>query len=256
MNKKRIIPCLDVDNGRVVKGKKFRDVQDVADPVALAEKYNETGADELTLYDITASAEGRKIFLNVVERVAAVTSIPFTVGGGIRTTEDIQQIFQAGADKVSINSAAINNPHFLEEAANAFGPSRIVLAMDVKEMGPGEWHVFNSGGQNDTEISAIEWARSGEKLGAGEIVVNAIDSDGAKNGYNLPLTKAIAAATTVPIVASGGAGEEIHFASVLQDGEADAALAASVFHYGEINIAELKKYLAKQNTTFSGRVQS
>lgn len=244
---KRIIPCLDVNNGRVVKGKKFQNIQDVADPVTLAKKYNEDGADELVFYDITASTEERNIFLDVVEKVAAVTSIPFTVGGGIRTLEDIQLVMEAGADKVSINSAAITNPSFIKEAASKFGSSSIVLAMDVKQVATNKWHVCNNGGSNDTEIDAIEWALSGEKLGAGEIVVNAIDDDGEKNGYNITLTQTIAEAVSIPVVASGGAGTEAHFATVLQEGKADAALAASVFHYGEINIPELKKYLYKLN---------
>ncbi len=256
MNRKRIIPCLDVDKGRVVKGKKFLDIQDVADPVELAEKYNQDGADELVFYDITASTEERDIFLDIVKKVAAVTSIPFTVGGGIRTVQDIRDVLEAGADKVSINSAAIVNPNFIEEAANTFGPSRIVLSMDAKEVAPEKWHVFSHGGKTDTEIDAVEWARSGEKLGAGEIVVNAIDDDGVKKGYNLPLTKAIAEATTVPVVASGGAGTEEHFQTVLNEGKADAALAASVFHYGDVSIPALKNFLSKKKTDFSGGTQS
>jgi len=244
MKNKRIIPCLDVANGRVVKGKKFKNIQDVADPVTLAKKYNEAGADELVFYDITASTEERNIFHDVVGKVAQVTSIPFTVGGGIRTLEDIQLVLNAGADKVSINSAAITNPSFIEEAAEKFGSSCIVLAMDVKQVAANTWHVFSQGGSNDTEIEAIEWARSCEKLGAGEIVVNAIDTDGEKSGYNLALTKAIAEAVAIPVVASGGAGTEAHFAAALHEGKANGALAASVFHYGDINIPDLKKYLA------------
>ena|SRR5690625_2695709 len=243
MKNKRIIPCLDVANGRVVKGRKFKNIQDVADPVILAKKYNEAGADELVFYDITASTEERNIFHNVVEKVAQVTSIPFTVGGGIRTLEDIQLILEAGADKVSINSAAVTNPSLIEDAAEKFGSSCIVLAMDVKQVAPDKWHVFNQGGSNDTEIEAVEWALSGEKLGAGEIVVNAIDDDGEKNGYNLVLTKAISEAVAIPVVASGGAGTEAHFAAALQEGKADGALAASVFHYGDVSIPDLKKYL-------------
>lgn len=243
MSNHRIIPCLDVANGRVVKGRQFKNIQDVADPVTLAKKYNEAGADELVFYDITASTEGRSIFLNVVEKIAQVTSIPFTVGGGIRTLEDIQLVLEAGADKVSINSAAIINPSFIEEAADKFGSSCIVLAMDVKQVAANKWHVFNKGGSNDTEIDAIEWALSSEKLGAGEIVVNAIDDDGEKGGFNLVLTKTIAETVAIPVVASGGAGTKAHFASALKEGKADGALAASVFHYGDINIPDLKKYL-------------
>src|SRR5690625_2143994 len=197
MNNKRIIPCLDVANGRVVKGRKFKNIQDVADPITLATKYNEAGADELVFYDITASTEERNIFRVGVGKVAQVTSIPFAVGGGIRTLEEIHLVLDAGADKVSINSAAIINPSCIEEAAEQFGSSCIVLAIDVKQVAANKWHVFNQGGSNDTEIEAVEWAPSGEKLGAGEIVVNAIDDDGEKNGYNLVLTKAISEAGAI-----------------------------------------------------------
>ncbi|WP_029269639.1 imidazole glycerol phosphate synthase subunit HisF [Virgibacillus alimentarius] len=245
--KKRIIPCLDVDKGRVVKGKKFQNIQDVADPIALAQKYNEEGADELVFYDITASTENRNIFIDLVEKIAAVTSIPFTVGGGIRTLKDIQLVLQAGADKVSINSAAITNPSIIEEASKRFGTSKIVFAMDAKQVGAETWNVFSSGGKKDTKIDAVEWAMTGEKLGAGEIVVNSIDGDGEKRGYNLALTQKIVETVNIPVVASGGAGEEIHFTTILQKGKADAALAASVFHYGEIKISDLKDYLINQN---------
>ncbi|MBP1968536.1 cyclase [Virgibacillus natechei] len=244
---KRIIPCLDVDNGRVVKGKKFQNIQDVADPVELAKRYNEEGADELVFYDITASNEERDIFLDVVEKVAAEIAIPFTVGGGIRTVEDIHKVLRAGADKVSINSAAVANPEIIKEAALKFGSQCIVLSIDAKETNTGEWHVFTKGGRNNTTMDAMEWAKRGEQLGAGEIVVNAIDVDGEKNGYNLALTSAISESVNIPIVASGGAGTIAHFASVLTHAGADAALAASVFHYNEIPIPELKKYLETEN---------
>ncbi|WP_373895009.1 imidazole glycerol phosphate synthase subunit HisF [Virgibacillus sp. CBA3643] len=240
---KRIIPCLDVDNGRVVKGKKFQNTQDVADPVDLAKRYNEAGADELVFYDITASNENRDIFLDVVEKVAAEIAIPFTVGGGIRSLEDIHNVLRAGADKVSINSAAVTNPELIREAALKFGTQCIVLSIDAKEAAPGTWQVYTKGGRNNTAMDAIEWAKRGEQLGAGEIVVNAIDVDGEKNGYNLALTKTIADSVNIPIVASGGAGTEAHFSTVLKEGGADAALAASVFHYSEIQLPALKKYL-------------
>ncbi|MEN2467619.1 imidazole glycerol phosphate synthase subunit HisF [Ornithinibacillus sp. FSL M8-0202] len=244
---KRIIPCLDVDKGRVVKGKKFQDIKDVADPVELAMRYNNEGADELVFYDITASNEERNIFLDMVERVAATINIPFMVGGGIRTIDDIYRVLHSGADKVSINSAAITNPTLIETAAAKFGTQCIVLSIDAKETEPGKWHVYQNGGRTNTGIDALEWAIQGEQLGAGELVINSIDVDGIKNGYNLPLTKAIADQVNIPIVASGGAGSPVHFQQVLRDNIADAALAASVFHYDLINIASLKQYLAQQN---------
>lgn len=242
---KRIIPCLDVDKGRVVKGKKFQNLQDVADPVTLAKKYNAAGADELVFYDITASNEARDIFIDMVERVAAEIAIPFTVGGGLRTVHDIQKVLRAGADKVSINSAAVQNPALIRDAAAAFGRQCIVLAIDAKRIHD-HWHVFINGGRVDTELDAITWAQKAEKLGTGEIVINAIDTDGEKNGYNLELNQAISNAVNIPIVASGGAGTMVHFAEALQEGNADAALAASVFHYGEIDIQALKAYLRQQ----------
>lgn len=247
MSTKKIIPCLDVKNGRVVKGQQFQNIQEVADPVELAKRYNKALADELVLYDITASVEKRNIFLDIVENIAAVIDIPFTVGGGIRTVQDIEKVLQAGADKVSINSGAIGNPAFIQEAAEAFGSEKIVFALDAKEVSPEKWNVFSSGGRSDTGIDAIEWAIKGANLGAGEIVVNAIDDDGAKTGYNLALTKKIAEAVAVPVVASGGAGTYEHFKDALTDGRATGALAASVFHYGEIDIPELKAYLEQEN---------
>ncbi|MFC2947870.1 imidazole glycerol phosphate synthase subunit HisF [Virgibacillus sediminis] len=243
---KRIVPCLDVDKGRVVKGKKFQNIQDVADPVELANKYNLEGADELVFYDITASNEARDIFVDVVEKVAVEIAIPFTVGGGIRTLEDIHRVLRAGADKVSINSAAVTNPQLIKDSALKFGSQCIVLSIDAKQTGTGQWMVFTKGGRENTGIDAIEWAKQGEQLGAGEIVVNAMDADGEKDGYNLLLTKKIAEAVNIPVVASGGAGKKEHFSTVLKEAGADAALAASVFHYGEIPIAELKDYLAQE----------
>ena len=249
---KRIIPCLDVDKGRVVKGREFQNIQDVADPVELAKQYNEAGADELVLYDITASNEERNIFLDVVEKVAKEISIPFTVGGGIRTVDDIQRVLCSGADKVSINSAAVTNPNLIEAGANKFGSQCIVLSIDAKETAPGKWEVFIQGGRKNTEIDAVEWAKRGEQSGAGEIVINAIDTDGEKNGYHLALTKEIAGAVNIPVVASGGAGKQEHFLEVLTEGSADAALAASVFHYGEISIPNLKTYLKQHDIPVRG----
>lgn len=244
---KRIVPCLDVNQGRVVKGKKFQNIQDVADPVVLAKQYSDQGADELVFYDITASSDDRDIFLDIVEKVAAEISIPFTVGGGIRTVEDVHRVLRAGADKVSINSAAVKNPSLLTEAALKFGSQCVVLSIDAKTTDENKWSVFLNGGRADTGWNAVEWATRGEKLGAGEIVINAMDVDGVKEGFHIPLTKQIAEAVNIPIVASGGAGSIEHFATVLTDGKADAALAASVFHYGEIQVSELKDYLAQNN---------
>ena len=245
MQSKRIIPCLDVDKGRVVKGKKFKNIEDVADPVALAKKYVQDGADELVFYDITASAENRPVFTQLIAEIAKEVSIPYTVGGGIRTLEDIQSVLDAGADKVSINSVTLDNPSFIEQAAKRFGSERIVLSMDVQQIAPSKWSVFARGGQKDTGLDAIEWAIKGEALGAGELVVNSIDGDGEKDGYSLELTRTISEAVTIPVVASGGAGTMAHFQTILTEGKADAALAASVFHYEEINIHELQDYLVR-----------
>ncbi|WP_042222799.1 imidazole glycerol phosphate synthase subunit HisF [Oceanobacillus manasiensis] len=240
---KRIVPCLDVDKGRVVKGKKFQNIQDVADPVELAQRYNQAGADELVFYDITASNEERDILADIVEKVAAEIAIPFTVGGGLRTMEDIHKILRSGADKVSLNSSAVVNPQLIQQAAWKFGSQCIVLSIDAKQTSDNKWMVYTKGGRNNTGLDAIEWAKRGEALGAGEIVINAIDTDGEKNGYRLDLIKQLADAVNIPIVASGGAGTLEHFADVLQEGYADAALAASVFHYNEIPIPDLKQYL-------------
>ncbi|MFJ7934662.1 imidazole glycerol phosphate synthase subunit HisF [Sporosarcina sp. NPDC096371] len=244
----RIIPCLDFDNGKVVKGKKFLEVKEVADPLTLAKKYVADGADELVFYDIAASTNNRPMFLDLIAEIAKEVPIPFIVGGGIGTIEDIEKVFEAGGDKVSINSAALNNPSLIEEAAKKFGSDRIILSMDVNEVGPSKWSVFAKGGQQDTGIDAIEWAVRGEQLGAGELVVNSIGEDGVKDGYNLELTRAIAEAVNIPVIASGGAGTPEHFHTVLTEGKADAALAASVFHFEDIQIGELKQYLAEKNT--------
>jgi len=239
---KRIIPCLDVDKGRVVKGKKFTNIVDVSDPVEMAKYYSEQGADELVFYDITASNESREIFIDVVEKTANEVFIPFTVGGGIRTIDDFNKVLRAGADKVSVNSAAVSNPNLITEAALKFGCQCVVLSIDAKKT-ESSWNVFINGGRTDTGIDAIEWAIMGEKLGAGEIVLNSIDSDGIKKGFSLELNRIISEKVNIPIIASGGAGSMEDFYSILTLGKADAALAASVFHYQEIIISDLKGYL-------------
>ena len=249
MTNNRIIPCLDFDNGKVVKGKKFLEVQEVADPLTLAKKYVADGADELVFYDIAASTKNRPMFLNLIAQIAKEVPVPFIVGGGIRTIEDIQKVFDAGGDKVSINSAALIDSTLIEEAAKRFGSERIILSMDVNEVGPSKWSVFSNGGMKDTGIDAIEWAKQAEKWGAGELVVNSIGEDGVKDGYNLELTRTIAEAVSIPVIASGGAGTPEHFHTVLTEGKANAALAASVFHFEDINIGELKTYLANKNTS-------
>jgi len=239
---KRIIPCLDVDKGRVVKGTKFKALQDVSDPVELAKFYSEAGADELVFYDITASNEARDIFVQVVERTAYEVYIPFTVGGGIRSIDDFNKVLRAGADKVSVNSAAVKNPNLITEAALKFGNQCVVLSIDAKKAGD-SWHVYINGGRVDTGMDAIEWAMRGELLGAGELVLNSIDADGVKNGYDIKLNKIVSENVKIPIIASGGAGKSEDFLEVLTVGKADAALAASVFHFNEIPINQLKCYL-------------
>jgi len=243
---KRIIPCLDVDNGRVVKGKKFQNIQDVADPVELGRYYSEQGADELVFYDITASYEDRDIFIHIVEKVAEAIRIPFTIGGGISKVEDLRRVLMAGADKVSVNSSAVKNPQLIREAALKFGAQCVVLSIDAKRNQHGSWDVYVKGGRDNTGIDAIEWAKQGQDLGAGEICINSIDTDGVKQGYDLELNRILSNKLTIPIIASGGAGKTEDFADVLNVG-ADAALAASVFHYKEILISDLKNYLYKQN---------
>ena len=242
---KRIIPCLDVDHGRVVKGKKFKDIQDVADPVELGRYYSEQGADELVFYDITASYEERDIFINIVEKVAEAIRIPFTIGGGISRVEDFRKVLMAGADKVSVNSSAVKNPQLIRDAALKFGNQCVVLSIDAKRNDSGSWDVYVKGGRENTGIDAIEWAKRGQELGAGEICINSIDTDGVKRGYDLELNRKLSEILTIPVIASGGAGEKAHFSEVLKAG-ADAALAASVFHYKEIPIPELKAYLASE----------
>jgi cyclase len=242
---KRIIPCLDVDHGRVVKGKKFQDIQDVADPVELGKFYSDQGADELVFYDITASSEERDIFIHIVEKVAEAIRIPFTIGGGISRVEDFRKVLMAGADKVSVNSAAVKNPQLIRDAALKFGAQCVVLSIDAKRNNSGSWDVYVKGGRENTGIDAIEWAKRGQDLGAGEICINSIDTDGIKEGYDIELNQKLSSLLTIPIIASGGAGKMEDFSEVLKAG-ADAALAASVFHYKEIPIPVLKNYLSDE----------
>ena len=239
---KRIVPCLDVRGGKVVKGKNFEGIKDIADPVELAEYYNKAGADELVFYDITATVEGREIFSDVLESVARQIFIPLTVGGGIDTPEDFDRVLKLGADKVSVNSGAIKRPELISEAAKIYGNQCVVLSMDVKRI-DGKFHVFTKGGREDTGMDAIEWAIQGEALGAGELVVNSIDTDGVKEGFNLELLDLIAEKTSLPIVASGGAGKMEDFAELFKHPGIDAGLAASIFHRKEVDIMELKEYL-------------
>lgn len=241
---KRIIPCLDVRNGRVVKGVNFRGVQDVEDPVALARRYNNAGADELVFYDITASVEGRSLFTDVLRDVASQIFIPLTVGGAIETLEDFDRVLKAGADKVSVNSGAIRNPQLIADAARRYGNQCVVLSMDVARVG-GAYHLFTKGGREDTGLDAMAWAEQGEARGAGEIVLNSIDTDGVKQGFDLEMLSELSARVSVPIVASGGAGKKEDFLSLFALPGVDAGLAASIFHFGEVDLAELKRYLAR-----------
>jgi cyclase len=239
---KRIIPCLDVAKGRVVKGVRFENLVDAGDPVEVAKAYEEQGADELVFLDISASYEGRSIMIDVVRRVAEQVFMPFTVGGGIRDIEDIRALLLAGADKVSINTAAVKNPGLIRESAIRFGSQCIVVAIDAKRKGE-RWEVYINGGRTPTSLDAVEWAKKVASLGAGEILLTSIDADGTKSGYDIELTQAVAESVNIPIIASGGAGTFEHFYSVFTDGKADAALAASLFHFKEISIHELKEYL-------------
>ncbi len=239
---RRIIPCLDVNQGRVVKGVTFSALRDAGDPVELAALYNREGADELVFYDITASAEDRGIILDVVSRTAEAVFIPLTVGGGVRSADDVQRMLRAGADKVSLNTAAVERPEVIRESADWFGSQCIVLSMDVKWNGR-FYEIVTHGGRRPTGLDAIEWARRGVELGAGELVVNSIDADGTQHGYELRLTRLVSEAVPVPVVASGGAGTPEHMARVLTEAKADAALAASIFHYGALRIADVKSYL-------------
>jgi len=245
---KRIIPCLDVADGRVVKGVNFVNLRDAGDPVELAKFYNGQGADELVFLDITASNEGRKTLIEVVKKVARNIFIPFTVGGGISSTDDIRNILLAGADKVSLNTAAVKNPVLITEAAKFFGSQCVVLAVDARKKG-GSWEVLVNGGRSETGLDAIKWAQEGVRRGAGEILLTSMDKDGTKQGYDLELTRAISQSVSVPVIASGGAGKMSDFAYVFQKGLADAALAASLFHFGELKIKDLKNFLRSKDIT-------
>lgn len=245
---KRIIPCLDVDAGRVVKGVNFVDIRDAGDPVEIAERYNREGADEITFLDITASSDNRETIVHVVEKVASEVFIPLTVGGGIRKLEDIRRMLNAGADKVAINTAAIFNPDLIKEASEYFGSQCIVVAIDAKQVSaegePLKWEIFTHGGRKPTGIDAIEWAKTMTEYGAGELLVTSMDRDGTKVGFDLPLTRAISEAVSIPVIASGGVGNLDHLAEGVIDGKADAVLAASIFHFAEYTIHEAKQHMA------------
>jgi len=244
---KRIIPCLDVTGGRVVKGVNFVNLRDAGDPVELADRYNQQGADELVFLDITASSDERETMLDVVFRTAQKVFIPLTVGGGIRSVTDARKILHAGADKVSVNTAAVRRPELIAELSREFGSQATVLAIDAKLCAPGSWTVYTRGGRVDEGIDAVEWAQKGEALGAGEILLTSMDADGVQMGFDCELTRAVSRATRVPVIASGGAGKLEDFLRVLTEGEADAALAASIFHYGTYTVSDLKEYLHRHN---------
>ncbi len=253
---KRIIPCLDVDDGRVVKGVQFVDIRDAGDPVEVAKRYNDAGADEITFLDITASHEGRDTTLHTVERIASQVFIPLTVGGGVRTLEDIRNLLNAGADKVGINSAAVHNPQFVREAAERFGSQCIVVAIDAKKVSaesePNRWEIFTHGGRKPTGLDAVEWAKRMTDYGAGEILLTSMDRDGTKNGFDIALTRAISDAVPVPVIASGGVGNLQHLVDGVIQGGADAVLAASIFHFGEYSVEEAKRFM--QNAGIEMRV--
>ena len=240
---KRIIPCLDVTGGRVVKGVNFVNLRDAGDPVELADRYNREGADELVFLDITASSDDRNIMADVVARTARKVFIPLAVGGGIRSVTDARRILMSGADKVSVNTAAVRRPELITELSNEFGAQAVVLAIDARRREPGAWNVYTRGGRDDEKIDAVEWAARGEALGAGEILLTSMDTDGVQQGFDCPLTRAVSRATHIPVIASGGAGQPDDFVRVLTEGEAAAALAASIFHYGTYSITELKDHL-------------
>ncbi|MBP3354931.1 MAG: imidazole glycerol phosphate synthase subunit HisF [Parasutterella sp.] len=240
---KRIIPCLDVTGGRVVKGTNFVDLRDAGDPVEIARRYDEQGADELTFLDITATSDERDLILKVIEDVAAQVFIPLTVGGGVRKAEDVRRLLNAGADKVSINSAGVNNPDLIAETSSIYGSQAIVVAIDAKRRGDGTWEVYTRGGRTPTGIDAVEWAKKVEKLGAGEILLTSMDGDGTRAGFDLELTRAVSDSVSIPVIASGGVGNLQHLVDGIVVGHADAVLAASIFHFGEYTIEEAKRYM-------------
>ena len=243
---KRIIPCLDVTDGRVVKGTKFLELRDAGDPVECAKAYDRQGADELVFLDITASSEGRATMVSVVEHTAEQCFMPLTVGGGIRAVDDFRTMLRAGADKVSVNTSALQRPDLIREAALSFGSQCVVVAIDAKRDGPGKWRVFTHGGRNPTARDAVEWARQAEELGAGEILLTSMDADGTCGGYDLELTRAVGSAVRIPVIASGGAGSLDHLADVLEKGTADAVLAASIFHFGKFTVDDAKAHLRQR----------
>ncbi|MFA6532725.1 MAG: imidazole glycerol phosphate synthase subunit HisF [Patescibacteria group bacterium] len=244
---KRIIPCLDMTEGKVVKGIQFVNFRDAGDPVTLAKKYDKQGADELVFLDITATTENRNILLDVVRRTAKNVSIPFSVGGGIRSVEDMRLVLENGADKVAVNTGAFNNPRLIADCSNYFGRQCVILSLDVRQVKKGQWNVFVNGGKTDTGVSAVEWAKKAVSLGAGEILLTSIDTDGMKKGFDVELTKTISKNVNVPIIASGGAGKIEDFYEIFKKGKADAALAASLFHFGELTINQVKNYLKNRN---------
>ena len=246
MYAKRIIPCLDVKNGRVVKGVSFVDLRDAGDPVECADAYDKQGADELVLLDITATHEGRSTMIDIVSKVANTVFIPFTVGGGIKSVDDFKELLRAGADKISVNSAAVRNPDLINEAAYKFGSQCVVVAIDAKK-NENSWEVYLNGGRIPTGIDAVEWAKEAEKRGAGEILLTSMDKDGQKSGYDIELTRAVSESVGIPVIASGGAGKAEHFLDAFTQGKADAVLAASLFHFNELPIPKLKEYLAENN---------
>jgi cyclase len=243
---KRIIPCLDVNAGRVVKGVNFVELRDAGDPVEIARRYDDQGADEITFLDITASSDDRDIILHIVEACAEQVFIPLTVGGGVRKVDDVRRLLNVGADKVSMNTAAVQNPQLVAEASNKVGSQCIVVAIDAKQTSPGKWQVFTHGGRNNTGIDAIAWASEVERLGAGEILLTSMDRDGTKIGFDLQLTRAIADAVGIPVIASGGVGNLQHLADGVTQGRADAVLAASIFHYGEFTVRQAKEFMRDQ----------
>ena len=249
MHTKRIIPCLDVKDGRVVKGVNFVNLKDAGDPVEIAAAYDKAGADEVVFLDITASSDNRATVADMVRRVAEKVFIPFTVGGGIRTVDDFKMLLREGADKISVNSAAIMNPNLIAEAADKFGSQCVVVAIDAKKSPDGSFHIYKNGGRVDMGIDAVEWAVKAEKLGAGEILLTSMDCDGTKAGYDIELTKAISQAVKIPVIASGGAGNKEHFYEALTEAGAEAALAASLFHYKELEIREVKEYLKNRGVS-------